>query len=171
MNLPLATLTTDIIFPLVETKLVDQGFTIIRKDFERPWGGFFALDEGQIEQFVQVYFPELSMDTIDKAQKLSPKILVVGPDKRLSWQYHHRRSEIWRVAQGEVGVVTSMTDEQGPVQRLKAGETIRLLKGQRHRLVGLELWGIVAEIWQHEDPSNPSNEEDIVRLQDDFGRG
>ena len=43
-------------------------------------------------------------------------------------------------------------------------------KGERHRLIGLEGWGIVAEIWQHTDPENPSDEDDIVRLQDDFGR-
>jgi hypothetical protein len=29
--------------------------------------------------------------------------------------------------------------------------------------------GIVAEIWQHTDLNQPSDEEDIVRLQDDFG--
>lgn len=31
-------------------------------------------------------------------------------------------------------------------------------------------WGVVAEIWQHTDKDNPSNEDDIVRVQDDFGR-
>jgi len=49
-------------------------------------------------------------------------------------------------------------------------EIVHLAKGQRHRLVGLDGWGIVAEIWQHTDASNPSDENDIVRLQDDFGR-
>ena len=39
-----------------------------------------------------------------------------------------------------------------------------------HRLVGLSNWGIIAEIWQHTDPEKPSDEEDIVRVQDDFGR-
>jgi mannose-6-phosphate isomerase len=29
---------------------------------------------------------------------------------------------------------------------------------------------MIAEIWQHTDPENPSDENDIVRLQDDFGR-
>jgi hypothetical protein len=29
---------------------------------------------------------------------------------------------------------------------------------------------MVAEIWQHTDPNHPSDEDDIVRLQDDFGR-
>ncbi len=36
--------------------------------------------------------------------------------------------------------------------------------------MGLDTFGIVAEIWQHTDPTNPSEEDDIVRLQDDFGR-
>jgi hypothetical protein len=29
---------------------------------------------------------------------------------------------------------------------------------------------LVAEIWQHTDPENPSDEDDIVRVSDDFGR-
>ena len=41
---------------------------------------------------------------------------------------------------------------------------------QRHRLIGLDGWGIVAEIWRHTDAENPSDEDDIVRVQDDFGR-
>jgi hypothetical protein len=45
-----------------------------------------------------------------------------------------------------------------------------LKKEERHRLIGLDSWAIVAEIWQHTDIENPSNEEDIVRIQDDFGR-
>ena len=102
--------------------------------------------------------------------KLSPKILLVQPGKRLSWQYHHRRAEIWRVDSGKVGVVTSDTDKEGRTAELKAGDTIRLPQGQRHRLVGLDGWGIVAEIWQHTNAALPSDEADIVRLQDDFGR-
>jgi hypothetical protein len=45
-----------------------------------------------------------------------------------------------------------------------------LKKGERHRLIGFETWGVVAEFWQHTDPTNPSNEEDIIRLQDDYSR-
>jgi mannose-6-phosphate isomerase len=29
---------------------------------------------------------------------------------------------------------------------------------------------VVAEIWQHTDADYPSDEEDIIRVQDDFGR-
>lgn len=45
-----------------------------------------------------------------------------------------------------------------------------LKQGERHRLVGVDEWGIVAEIWQHTDAAHPSDEDDIVRVQDDFGR-
>jgi len=53
---------------------------------------------------------------------------------------------------------------------LSQGDVIRLKQGERHRLIGLDEWGIVAEIWQHTNPKNPSDENDIIRLQDDFGR-
>ncbi len=110
------------------------------------------------------------MSEIQITSKLSPKILVVAPNKRLSWQYHFRRSEIWKILSGIVGVKTSATDEEGGIQQLGPETFIKMEKGERHRLIGLDSWGIVAEIWQHTDPESPSDEEDIVRLQDDFGR-
>lgn len=128
------------------------------------------IDENQAASFIGEFFPELSVKDFDQFDKLSPKLLMVAPRKRLSWQYHHRRSEIWRVIAGQAGVVVSDTDEQPPAKVLQTGDTIRLKKGKRHRLVGLSDWAIIAEIWQHTDPDNPSDEEDIVRLEDDFGR-
>jgi len=94
----------------------------------------------------------------------------VAPGTRLSWQYHHRRSEIWRVLSGRVGVVRSLTDEEGPLMELAEGDQVRLAVEERHRLVGLDGWGILAEIWRHEDAANPSNEDDIVRVSDAYGR-
>ncbi len=96
---------------------------------------------------------------------------MVSPNKRLSWQYHHRRSEVWKLIEGEAGVVRSLTDEPTELQKMIVGEKVVLAQGERHRLVGLDEVGIIAEIWQHIDPTNPSDEDDIVRLQDDFGRG
>ena len=155
----------------IEKSLQDRGYKIISKDFGRPWGGFFVIDEKQAEKFGAEFFPGIEVSSLKvRGGKLSPKVLVVEANKRLSWQYHHRRSEIWRLAAGTAGVVTSMTDQQGTLKRLQIGEVIRLEKGQRHRLVGLDGWGMIAEIWQHTDPTNPSDENDIVRVQDDFGR-
>jgi mannose-6-phosphate isomerase len=159
------------IFAEVERYLDDHGYTVAARDFNRPWGGFFVIDESQAEKFAAQFFPGIDFSTLKiDGGKLSPKVLMVQPKTRLSWQYHFRRSEIWKIAAGSVGVVTSDTDEEGPLQTLQVGEIIRLRKGQRHRLVGLDGWGMVAEIWQHTDPSEPSNEDDIVRVQDDFGR-
>lgn len=160
----------NVVFEEVEKVITDLGFNIANQDQSRPWGGFFVLDESQASKFIKTYFPHLSINDFDAGQKLSPKILVVAPNKRLSWQYHFRRAEIWKVVGGIAGVVTSETDEENEVQTLALGTIINLKQGERHRLIGLDQWGIIAEIWQHTDPENPSNEDDIVRVQDDFGR-
>jgi mannose-6-phosphate isomerase len=154
----------------VEKYLSEYGFKIAAKDLNRPWGGFFVLDESQSQKFQQLYFPNIELSTLRISGKLSPKILMVEANKRLSWQYHHRRAEIWKLVAGTAGVVTSDSDQEGPLQKLKMGEIIRLKQGQRHRLVGLDGWGMIAEIWQHTDAAQPSDEDDIVRVKDDFGR-
>jgi len=159
------------VFAEVERYLALQGYTVVSRDFNRPWGGFFVIDEQQAEKFASQFFPDIDFSTLKiDGGKLSPKILMVQPNTRLSWQYHHRRAEIWKLAAGTAGVVTSDTDDEGPLHTLTPGEIIRLRKGQRHRLVGVDGWGMVAEIWQHTDATHPSDEEDIVRVQDDFGR-
>ena len=158
------------LFQQVTDQLHAQGLRISQRDESRPWGGFFVIDEDQAQQFADTYFDGLSVEELRIAGKLSPKVLLVAPQVRLSWQYHHRRAEIWQVVQGPVGVATSDTDEQGEVKTYQAGERIVLRQGERHRLVGLQDWGILAEIWQHTDAENPSDESDIVRVQDDFGR-
>ena len=167
---PIMQQTKDQIFERIESELKAEGFNIIKSDFSRPWGGFFVIDETQADQFIAHYFPTYKKESLMLGNKLSPKILVVEPAQRLSWQYHFRRAEIWRVVEGEVGVVISDTDEEKSSETYEPGDQIILSKGQRHRLVGLNDWGVIAEIWQHTDPENPSDEEDIVRLQDDYGR-
>lgn len=158
------------LFTEIETVLTEQGFNISSQDQSRPWGGFFVIDESQAQQFANTYFDGLDVQELKISGKLSPKILIVAPGKRLSWQYHHRRAEIWQVVRGTVGVVTSDNDEEHELKILNPGDVIRLNQGERHRLVGLDEWGVLAEIWQHTDASNPSDESDIVRVQDDFGR-
>ncbi|MFN1835189.1 phosphoheptose isomerase [Balneola sp. MJW-20] len=154
----------------IREKLISQGFKIENEDMDRPWGGFFVIDEGQAQQFIDTYFSGLTLDEVNISGKLSPKILLVAPEKRLSWQYHFRRAETWKVLEGPVGIVRSMDDNQGPVRRYFSDDMVILHKGERHRLVGLDDWGVIAEIWQHLDADHPSDEDDIVRLEDDFGR-
>ena len=131
---------------------------------------FFEIAENQAQRFADVYFDGLDVSSLKISGKLSPKILIVAPNKRLSRQYHHRRAEIWRVIRGRAGVLRSNSDYENELEILNVGATITLLQGERHRLMGLEDFAVVAEVSQHTDVNKPSDEEDIVRLQDDFGR-
>jgi mannose-6-phosphate isomerase len=157
-------------FVQVKNHIESFGYDIIDFDFDRPWGGFLVIEETQAQKFANQFFEGIDIDSLKIGGKLSPKILIVNPNVRLSWQYHHRRAEIWRIYKGSVGIIRSSDDHQKPIKTLNQGDQVRLKQGERHRLIGLEDQALVAEIWQHTDPKKPSNEEDIVRLQDDFGR-
>lgn len=153
----------------VQWMIEAHGLRIASKDDRRPWGGFFVIDESQAREFIEAFFPDEDAAALTE-HKVSPKLLIVAPGIRLSWQYHHRRAELWRVIEGPVFVMRNMADAETEPTEHVAGDVIRLAQGERHRLIGGTAYGIVAEMWQHTSPRHPSNEEDIVRLQDDFGR-
>tara|TARA_B100001093_G_C26257618_1_gene771340 strand:- start:45 stop:530 length:486 start_codon:yes stop_codon:yes gene_type:complete len=153
----------------VKKELESLGFNITDSDLQRPWGAFFYIDENQAQDFSDHFFDGLDINTLKIEGKLSPKILMVKPNVKLSWQYHNRRAEIWQVYKGVVGIIQSQTDLENPMETFNPGDQIKLEQGTRHRLVGLDDYGVVAEIWQHTD-SIPSDEEDIIRVQDDFER-
>ena len=157
-------------FTKIQKEVEDLGFKILSKDFNRPWGGFLVIDENQSQEFSNTFFSGIDVNTLKISGKLSPKILIVKPKSKLSWQYHHRRVEIWRVYKGKVGVSRSMNDIQNPKTILNEKDQITLKQGERHRLIGLDDYAVISEIWQHTDPENPSNEDDIVRISDDYGR-
>jgi mannose-6-phosphate isomerase len=163
--------TRENVFREISTFLQEKNLAIYTKDDQRPWGGFFVIEETEADKFIAAFFPHLSNAALNITGKLSPKILIVAPDKRLSWQYHHRRAEIWKLIAGDAAVMVSDNDEETEIINLTKGDIIELKQGERHRLIGTNNWGIIAEIWRHTDANNPSNEDDIVRLQDDFGRG
>ena len=71
---------------------------------------------------------------------------------------------------GEIKVVTSHDNIERKEETLKEGDEIRLSKGERHRIIGTEEYAVIAEIWIHTDKGHPSDENDIVRVQDDFDR-
>ena len=145
-------------------------FQVVSHDFERPWGGFLVIDESQAQEFSNKFFKALDVNTLKISGKLSPKILIVKPEARLSWQYHNRRAEIWRIFKGSAGIVRSNSDIENEMKVYNEGDQIILQQGERHRLIGLDAYCVVAEIWQHTDANHPSDEDDIIRVQDDFGR-
>ena len=157
-------------FQEIKKELKSFGFNIVSYDFERPWGGFLVIDERQAQDFSNKFFKCIDINTLKIGGKLSPKILIVKPKARLSWQYHNRRAEIWQVYKGSAGIIRSDSDEENEMKIYKEGDQLTLQQGERHRLIGLDETTVVAEIWQHTDVNHPSDEDDIIRVQDDIGR-
>ncbi len=156
----------------IREELLKKNLKLSGEDFSRPWGGFFRIDNSSLHTFLNIYYEGVELPFDISKLSVSPKILVVEPGKKLSWQSHERRSELWRVVEGPVGIFMSQTDEQpAEMNVFNEGDMVEMELGTRHRLVGLDCFGVVAEIWVHTDPNNPSDEDDIRRISDDFGRG
>jgi mannose-6-phosphate isomerase len=107
----------------------------------RPWGTFTVLDEGE---------------------NFKVKRIEVLPGKRLSYQKHSQRAEHWAVVQGTAKV--TLDDRETEV---KTGEAIDIAIGSAHRV---ENPGDELLIFIEVQRGNYLGEDDIVRLQDDFGR-
>ena len=90
----------------------------------------------------------------------SVKFLHVAPGKRLSLQTHAKREEFWRVIAGS-GTAT-VGDE---IRDMKVGDEVLIVVGAKHRLEGGPEGISVLEIAFGEFDEN-----DIMRLEDDFGR-
>jgi dTDP-glucose 4,6-dehydratase len=169
MSLEKETVAQDIV-----NKLSSAGYLVIESNTDKPWGAYFRIDDSQTEKFIEEYFPELSFTDIigDFAgAPLTPKILLHEPAQRNSWQYHNKRREYWKfITPGKYH--KSMTDDQGDVREAAAGELVVFEIAERHRLVGADDGvTIVAEIWQHINAEDLSDEDDIKRLDDDYDRG
>ena len=157
-------------FEYTESFLFKNSFTIISKDISKPWGGYFLIEEKQSIKFLNFFFNRSKFKKIGSKLKLTPKVLAIKPNKRLSWQYHNRRSEIWSIIKGDILVSKSINDIEENLICLEKGDQIKIDNKIRHRIVGTNNFSLVAEIWIHVDKSNPSDENDIIRLQDDFNR-
>jgi mannose-6-phosphate isomerase len=108
---------------------------------ERPWGNFTVLDEGA---------------------GYKVKRIEVLPGKRLSYQKHARRAEHWFIAQGMAKVTL---DDREII--LNVGEYVDIPVGAAHRI---ENPGGEKVIFIEVQRGDYLGEDDIVRLQDDFGR-
>lgn len=149
------------------------GYEVVEVNTDKPWGSYLRISGEQADTFVEEFFPGLSPDEARlgiEGAELSPKILIVSPGQRLSWQYHDRRAERWAfLTEGSYN--KSLTDEPGEPFTAEAGDVVQFEKGERHRLNGVSSgFVVVAEIWQHVERDAPSNEDDIVRLADDYSR-
>ncbi len=108
---------------------------------ERPWGSFTVLDEGE---------------------GFKVKRIEVFAGKRLSYQKHAQRAEHWFVVQGTAKVTL---DGEDIIKN--AGEAIDIAVGAAHRV---ENPGAQLLVFIEVQRGAYLGEDDIVRLQDDFGR-
>jgi len=168
------TLSKKVATKRVRDMISEIDYTIVEMDETKPWGAYYRLHNDEAERFVHEFFPGLTMkearlghDDID----LSPKFLLVAPGQRLSWQLHHRRAERWRFL-NKGAYFKSSTDKQGKRLTAEADTIVQFEQGERHRLCAFDdqNYTLVAEIWQHTMPDAPSNEADIVRIEDDYSR-
>jgi len=152
--------------------IIPHKFKIAERDTHRPWGAFYKLLDSHTQEFVKLHFHNYTVEELGKGGSLSPKFLMIEPGQRLSWQYHNRRAEIWKVLAGTLLAVTSETDQEGEWKSYEVGDELAFDALVRHRAAAPEgeQWTVVAEIWQHTDPNHPTDEEDIIRLADDYSR-
>ncbi|MDB0025796.1 phosphoheptose isomerase [Polaribacter sp.] len=130
----------------IKNEIKSFGFSVVSYDFDRPWGGFLVIDERQAQEFSNKFFEGIEVNTLKIGGKLSPKILIVKPKARLSWQYHNRRAEIWQVYKGSAGIIRSDSDVENEMKVFNEGDQVILQQGERHRLIGLDDYCVVAEI-------------------------
>ena len=110
-------------------------------DSVRPWGRYFILEESSIHKV---------------------KRIEVQPGKRLSYQRHKFRAEHWLIVQGE-GILT-LDGERRPV---KVGDSVDILIGQLHRIENTSNQEL---IFVEVQTGTYFGEDDIERVEDDFGR-
>ncbi|MFA6470784.1 MAG: phosphomannose isomerase type II C-terminal cupin domain [Candidatus Latescibacterota bacterium] len=112
-----------------------------KNDEHRPWGFYTVLTDGADHKV---------------------KRIVVFPGKRLSLQRHLRREEHWYVVSGELMVTTGEK-----TVLLRAGESIDIPFGAIHRL---ENTGHSEASLIEIQRGDYFGEDDIERLEDDYGR-
>lgn len=149
-------------------KIHGQEYKIAGFDLNRPWGEFYYIHQDDLPRFIDNHFSDLK-ETIDNTTNISPKILVVNPGKKLSWQYHQRRKEIWSIIKGPVQIIRSFDNEQSNSLIARTDDLIVLEREERHRLIGLDEIAVIAELWVHTN-DQLSDELDIIRIEDDYNR-
>jgi mannose-6-phosphate isomerase len=109
---------------------------------ERPWGTYTVLSDDALDHKV--------------------KRIVVHPGKRLSYQRHSQRAEHWFIVSG-----TATVTLDGTLSEVQAGEAIDIPLEGAHRIANE---GTTDVVFIEVQRGTYFGEDDIVRLQDDYGR-
>ena len=108
---------------------------------ERPWGRYEVLQESDTHKV---------------------KCIWVNPGKRLSYQRHKFRAEHWFIVAGSAQVTVD-----GSVRKMGSGESVQFGIGVLHRIENI---GTDEVIFVEVQTGTYFGEDDIERVEDDFGR-
>ncbi len=90
------------------------------------------------------------------------KRIIVNPGHRLSYQRHQKREELWTIVQGKATVTLD-----GNVKIFSEGDVAHIPRGAAHRMGNDHKLPVVFIEIQR---GSYFGEDDIVRLEDDYGR-
>ena len=107
----------------------------------RPWGRYEILQESRSHKV---------------------KCIWVSPGKRISYQRHHKRAEHWFIVAGSARVTLNAV-----VSEIKAGQTVDIAIGDLHRIENI---GTDDVVFIEVQSGSYFGEDDIERIEDDFGR-
>jgi mannose-1-phosphate guanylyltransferase/mannose-6-phosphate isomerase len=112
----------------------------------RPWGHYQSLGQGPTHQV---------------------KRIVVNPGQRLSLQKHAHRAEHWTVVDGIADITVGMDRNALKTTAVRPGEHVHIPKGAIHRMANP---GATPMTLIEVQSGDYLGEDDIVRLEDDYGR-
>ncbi len=99
-------------------------------------------------------------EILTKNEPCTVKILTINPGQRLSLQYHNHRKEFWKIIEGEA--IFEIDSKNFDVRN---GDEYEIENKMTHRLIGKDKPARILEISFGEFDEN-----DIIRLEDDYGR-
>ena len=108
---------------------------------ERPWGSFEHLLD---------------------CEYCKVKRIIVKPEQRLSYQYHYKRSECWVIVQG---AATVTLDDK--IHTFVEGDVVQIDCETKHRVENKSEQDL---IFIETQTGTYFGEDDIVRIEDDYGR-
>jgi mannose-1-phosphate guanylyltransferase / mannose-6-phosphate isomerase len=116
----------------------------------------------QVKTSMKVFRPWGTYEVLEEGKSFKVKKIEVNPGCKLSLQFHKHRSEHWVVIEGCAKVFNG-----GSVFSLAVNESTFISAGVEHRLENpLEEKLIIIEV----QSGNYLGEDDIVRINDDYGR-
>ena len=112
------------------------------KKVERPWGTY---------------------DIITKGNGFQVKRLIINPDSRLSLQWHRHRDETWVIVRGVAEIEVNKNKKN-----LGRGENVFVARTITHRIKNISVVEPLEII--EVQTGDYLGEDDIERLEDDYGR-